>query len=105
MYTLKLKGKNDKGDEVIPGVDHLQITPLLSNSGQSATGLEIDIQPMGRRIKLPQETGDVYLISDETGATVDSYHWPPHSKKVGKKGDVRQVFRVTEASERSRQNG
>lgn len=104
MYTLKLKKKGG-GDELIPGVDHLQVTPQLSESGQSATGLEIEARPMGRRIRLPQDGPDLYLISEETGATLDGWHWPPHAKKVGRKDSVKQVFRVTEASERSRQNG
>lgn len=105
MYTLKLKQKDGKGDELIPGVDHLQVTPLLSKSGQSAIGLEIDIQPHGRRIKLPQDGADLFLISDDTGVTVDSYHWPPHPKRVARRGNVKQMFRVTETSERRRYNG
>jgi len=109
-YILKLKAK-DGTETVYPGVDHFQVTPLLTKSGQSAVGLEIDMQIDGKdgersavRIKLPQDGADLYLTSDDSPATLDSWHWPPHPKKVGKKGDVRQVFRVTEASERSKQS-
>lgn len=109
-YILKLK-KKDGTEAVYPGVDHFQVTPLLTKSGQSAIGLEIDMQfidnegePSATRIKLPQDGVDLYLTSDKSPATLDSWHWPPHPKKVGRKGDVRQVFRVTEASERSKLN-
>jgi hypothetical protein len=109
-YILKLKAK-DGTETVYPGVDHFQVTPLLTKSGQSAVGLEIDmitVDAEGDRthklVKLPQDGADLYLTSDESPATLDSWHWPPHPKKVGKKSDVRQVFRVTEASERSKQN-
>lgn len=109
-YILKLR-KKDSTEVVYPGVDHFQITPLLSNNGQSAVGLEIDMQLVGgesdrisKRIKLPQDGVDLYLTSDDSPATLDSWHWPPHPKKVGRKDNVRQVFRVTEANERSKQN-
>lgn len=108
-YILKLK-KKDGTETVYPGVDHFQVTPLLTKSGQSAIGLEIDIQIIngeggrtGKRIKLPQDGADLYLTSDEGGATLDSWHWPPHPKHVGRKDNARQVFRVTETSERDRE--
>ena len=110
-YILKLKRK-DGTETVYPGVDHFQVTPLLTKNGQSAVGLEIDMQIIdgngertGQRVKLPQDGADLYLTSDEGGTTLDSWHWPPHPKTIAKKGNVRQTFRVTEASERNKQNG
>lgn len=110
-YILKLKDKNGV-ETVYPGVDHFQVTPLLTKNGQSAVGLEIDMQMIdsdgersATRVKLPQDGADLYLTSNDSPATLDSWHWPPHPRKIGRKDDVRQVFRVTEASERSKQNG
>ena len=110
-YILKLK-KKDGTEAAFLNVDHYQVTPLLTKSGQSAIGLEFDIQMIddngnhtSTRIKLPQDGPDLYLTSTESPKTLDSYHWPPHPKKVGRKDDVRQVFRVTETSERSKANG
>jgi len=113
-YILKLKDKSGV-ETVYPGVDHFQVTPLLSKNGQAAVGLEIDMQIVSdeggetkrssQRVKLPQDGVDLFLTSDESPTTLDSWHWPPHPKKVGRKDNPRQVFRVTEASERSKQNG
>jgi len=112
-YILKLKTK-DGQETVFPGVDHFQVTPVLTPDGQSATGLEFDIQMndpeaeggrVAKRVKLPKDGADLYMTSDESGATLDSWHWPPHAKKIGRRDSVKQVFRVTETNERSKQNG
>ena len=109
VKTSKATGLREEYPQ--PEADHYQVTPLLSKSGQEAVGVQIEIVPVDRNsegvvIKIPKDGECVYVTTAESGgATIDAYHWPPHPQKVGRKDSVRQVFRVTETSERSKQHG
>lgn len=110
-YFLKLVRTNKitcfKEEYPQPEADHYQVTPLLSKSGQAAVGLQIEIVPVDQEregvvVRIPKDGESIY-VTTAGGENLDAYHWPPHPKRVGRKDSVKQVFRVTESSERERQ--